>query len=441
MHTISREMIADWQASHDADTANHLRRNALAWADIKQTATDFDTVNANPLCFSHEVKTGTIQAQNKTGRCWLFSALNLLRQEAIESCGLKSDFTFSVNYLYFWDKLEKANWFLEEILKCLPEVPSGERARSLLRWPSSEGGQWYQFCNLVEKYGVVPGELMPEPYAGSDSSALNEVLSLRLRLAAAELRRLWESDAGESALANCRAQTLKDVHQILCNALGTPPERFAYEYCDASGRYHCMEEQTPQEFCRHVVGVDLRDYAALIHDPRPDRSYHRCYTLKNVGNIVGAGGPLYLNLPMEEIRPLLIRQITEGRSVWFGCDCMKMMDRYKGVMADRLYDYEKLFGMPFDMDKADMLRYSQSGPNHNMTICGVNLKEGVPDRWKVENSWSAQVGKSGFYVMADSYLEKYAYQFVIHKRYLTEQMLRELEEEPIRLEAWDPIGF
>ncbi|MGM9663017.1 MAG: aminopeptidase C [Oscillospiraceae bacterium] len=437
---ITAKELAAWEERFRRDPMNALRENALADTDIKQVAIDRQKLLENQPCFSDEVKSGTILAQSKTGRCWLFAALNTLRVKAIARHGLKPGFAFSANYLAFWDKLERANWFLEEIIRHIGEVPLGDRARALLRAPIQEGGQWFMACDLIDKYGLVPNELMPDTFAGADSGNLNQCLSFQLRMAAAELRRMHEEGRGEDALRARKEAFLQGIYQILRCALGAPPASFSYAYYDAKGDYRRLPEQTPQEFYRFMTGTDLRDYVCVANAPTATHPFHRTFTIRDSGNVVGTGGALYYNLEMPVIKELLVRQLQDGQSVWFGCDCMKMMDRQKGVMSRELYRYESLFGLPFEMDKGDMLSYFHSQPNHNMAIVGVDIVDGAPRRWKVENSWGSQVGQAGFYTMDDGFLEQYAFLFVIEKKYLTGAQLEELTQEPIVLEPWDPLG-
>ena len=430
-----------WRAAFDADPLNRMRQNCLAHTDIKQVALDQNLLVKNRPCFSCEVAGGTILAQNKTGRCWLFSALNILRAGTIRKEHLKPDFAFSVNYLNFWDKLEKANRFLQWMLEHMDQVPHGEEARALLRWPVREGGQWFMFRDLVKKYGLVPAEVMPETYAAADSGNLNQCLNLKLRAGAAELKRLWESSAPRQALLDGKERLLGEVYGILCCALGTPPTSFRYEYYDRDGVYHRLDEQTPLEYARTVLEHDLDDYVTVTNYPTRDKPFRRVYQIPGHGNMEGGGPAVYYNLEMADIKPMLVRQLQDGEAIWFGCDCIKMMDRQRGLMSRYAYDYQGLFGVSFHMEKGDMVDFLQSEPNHNMLLSGVDVLDGAPVRWKVENSWGSEVGHGGYYVMDDSYLEQYAFLFVLHKRFFTPEQLEDLEQEPILLPPWDSMGI
>ncbi|WP_158097397.1 MULTISPECIES: C1 family peptidase [unclassified Flavonifractor] len=438
---IKQRDILSWQETLAADPLRPMRQNCLAHTDLKQVAIDQSLLVENRPCFSLEVEGGSILAQNKTGRCWLFSALNILRVGTIRKQRLKPTFAFSVNYLNFWDKLEKANLFLERILEHLEQVPSGDYVRSLLRFPVQEGGQWFMFRDLVKKYGLVPAEVMPETYAAADSGNLNQCLNFKLRAGAAELKRLWEGGASQQELRAYKETILEAIYRILCCTLGTPPRSFRYEYYDRDGQYHILAEQTPMEYAKSVLDHDLDDYITVANYPTKDKPFRRVYQIPGHKNMEGGGPALYYNLEMADIKSMLIRQLQDGEGIWFGCDCMKMMDRQQGVMSRELYDYEGLFGVPFHMEKGDMLDFFQSEPNHNMTITGVDLVDGKPTRWKVENSWGSEVGHGGFYVMDDSFLEHYAFLFVLHKRCLTPEQLADLEQTPIPLPSWDPMGI
>lgn len=435
---ISFKQIREWKESYAQNPSNVFKRNLLSGSDIKQSSIDSVELASCLPVFNIEIKSAEIKAQKKTGRCWLFSALNALRPGVIKAHSLRNDFSFSVNYLYFWDKLEKANRFLEEIISHIDSLES-DRIRSLMRYPINEGGQWFMFKNLVDKYGLVPQECMPETFSSEDSGNLNQVLFFYLRGCACELKK-HAATVTEEELRNAKRSMLETVYSILVNVLGEPPEEINWEYYDAEGKYQKLSGMTPKEFAADFVGASLEDYVTIANYPTSDKPLGKTYTIPGHTNMAGLGNSLYLNLEMDEVKELLIKQLKGGEPVWFGCDCMKLMDRAKGAMSTRLYRYDELFGVAMEFSKEEILENFMSEPNHNMLISGVELAEETPRKWKVENSWGPEVGHKGFYVMEDDFLEKYSFLYVINKKYLTDEQLSALENKPIELPYWDLMG-
>lgn len=437
--SISNENLEQWKSSFKADKANQFLQNSLARHDLKEVYANKELMSANQMCFPKEPEIGDVMAQKQSGRCWIFAALNVLRSQMIRDKKMRPGFRLSVPYLYFYDKLERANFFLERILKDKGLNKDGQIDRSLFYYPVGEGGQWYMIVDLVEKYGLVPAECMPETYHSENTQQFCAVINKLVRNGAVQLLHLTEQGKPEEEIMEKKSEVMNSVYKLLCCCLGNPPSEFTYEYKDKEGEYHVVNA-TPKQFAEEFCGCRLSDYVYVTDVPGKNRPYHKTFTLENCGSVWGKKG-LYYNLSMEEIKPMLIAQLEEGETIWFGCDCMNDMDRAGGVMIDGLYDYKGLFDVKYDMTKEEMLDYCESGSNHDMVIAAV--KETSPGHyvWKVENSWGIQAGMQGRYVMDDSYLEKYAFQFVINKKYLSPEMLAELEQEPIVLPGNDPMGI
>ncbi|MDA8346588.1 MAG: C1 family peptidase [Thermaerobacter sp.] len=416
--------------------ANAVRKNGIAAVALNQ-----DRVREMQHTFSHVVKGGPITNQRQSGRCWMFAGLNTLRIPVMKHCGLE-EFELSQAYHMFWDKLEKANYFLESILDTLDEPLEGRLVAWLLEGPLNDGGQWDMFVNLVEKYGVVPKWVMPESFHSSQSRAMNALLTAKLRQDAAHLRGLHVGgERSASALRQEKERMLGEFYVALVTFLGEPPQSFDFEYRDKDEQFHRDEALTPLEFYRRFVGMDLREYVSVINAPTADKPYGRTFTVKFLGNVKGGRDVLYLNVEAEQLRKAAMAQLLDGEAVWFGCDVGKMGDRDGGILAADLYDYASVVGMPIDMSKAERLDYGESLMTHAMVFTGVNVVDGRPNRWRVENSWGTEPGNKGFFVMDDAWFDAYMYQVVVHRKYLPTELQAALGQAPIELQPWDPMGY
>lgn len=436
---ITRENLITWRNHFESSQAAKYLQNVLVRHELKDVYTNREALLENQFCFPKKTQIGDVMAQKQSGRCWLFAGLNVLRSELIRKKEMPETFRFSVPYLYFFDKLERANFFLERIRLDRGRNAQGEIERSRFYSPLGEGGQWYMMVNLIEKYGLVPEPCMPETFHSENAQQFCAVLNKIARNGAVQLIKAMDGGAGEAELLQIKETCLLSIYDVLCKCLGTPPEKVGYEYKNTKGEYQKLET-TPREFANDFCECHFEDYVYVVDVPGANRPYHRMFTLENNGNMWGKRG-LYYNLNIKEIKPMLLAQLADGETIWFGCDCMNDMDRASGVMIDGLYDYRGLFGVEYEMSREEMLDYCESGANHDMVISAV--KETAPGHyvWAVENSWGSRVGMDGRYMMDDSFLEKYAFQFVINKKYLTRTQLSELKQKPIVLRSDDPMGI
>ena len=370
----------------------------------------------------------------------MFAALNTLRYQVMKKYNLKT-FELSQAYLFFWDKLEKSNYFLESILDTLDEPANGRLVSYLPMAPVNDGGQWDMLCNLIEKYGVVPKTAYPESKASSGSREMDMTLTEKLREDACILRKLHKEGKDLDELRAHKTRMLGEIYRLLCICLGEPPKTFTFEYRDKDNNFHREEGLTPKSFFEKYVGVDLSDYVSLINAPTEDKPYGRSYTVQYLGNVKEGSAVRYLNLPIEELKKAAIAQMKDGQPVWFGCDVGKHSERDSGIMDLDIRGLEDLLDTRFTMTKAERLDYGQSLMTHAMVFQGVNLDEnGKPNRWRVENSWGKEPGKDGYYLMTDRWFDEYMYQVVVNKKYLTAEQIAAYEAEPIALEPWDPMG-
>ena len=437
---ITGEMLKGFEEKFEKDPVNRVAMNAAVKNGINASADNFRARRDTRHDFSVKVETGEITDQKSSGRCWMFAALNVMRLEVMKKLNLKTC-ELSQSYSLFWDKLEKTNYFLESIIETADEPLDGRLVHHLLTDPLCDGGQWDMFANIVEKYGVVPKDAMPESASSSATAEMNKYLTCKLREFACSLREAVKGGASEEGLASMKEEMLSTVYRMLCICLGTPPKKFTYETRDKDDKFVRVADITPQDFYKEYVGLDMDDYVSVINAPTADKPYERMYTVSYLGNIKGGRDVAYLNLPAEELKRMAIAQMKDGNAVWFGSDVGQSSSREGGLMDLDVHDVEDLFSTEFTMDKAQRLDYGESLMTHAMVLTGVNLdEEGKPNRWRVENSWGKDAGKDGYYVMTDRWFDEYTYQVVVNKKYLTDDQRKLLETEPIELKPWDPMG-
>lgn len=443
---VTRGLISDsdlsaFQADFDSQPSYRQAMNAVCAASVQKAALNRKVVTELDHSFSVHLKENPATSQKSSGRCWMFAALNTFRSKAQKALNIEPGFEFSQNYSMFWDKLEKANYFLENILATTSE-PVGSRLLDwLLQGPVQDGGQWDMFASLLSKYGAVPKTVMPETESSSSTGYLNGYLTACLRADACELRKLAAAGAKDSSLQARKQEMMSEIYRILCIHLGEPPSSFSYQWRDKDKEFHRIDSITPQEFFAQYVGVDLSKLVCLIHDPRPGHDFNKTYTVKFLGNVVGGHDTLYLNVDLDTIKDCAIRQLKNDDPVWFGCDVGKHLERNLGVMNLEVYNYDLLFGKPAQMNKAERLMYGHSLMTHAMVFTGVDLdKGGKSTKWRVENSWSAEPGDKGYFQMTDAWFDEYTYEVVVDRDLLPAPLAAALDTAPVELEPWDPMG-
>ncbi|MCW5942580.1 MAG: C1 family peptidase [Fimbriimonadaceae bacterium] len=438
---VTPEQIAAMQRAFDADPRNRQAMNAVCTTPVSKVALSRRKLTCTPMTFSVQLPENKITSQNGSGRCWLFAALNTLRGVAIKNMNLGDDFEISQNHTMFWDKFEKANYFLESVLQTLDEPTDGRLIAHLFQAPIQDGGQWHMFTNLVAKHGLVPKTVMPETESSSSTGQMNWHVTLRLREFGCRLREAHANGASLDELRGMKPAMLETVYRMLCIHLGEPPTEFEWQWRDKDKAFHRDGVLTPQEFYRRHIDVNLADMVCLIHCPQASKRFDEVYTIKFLGNVVGGEPIKYLNVSLDVIKQAAIQQLQNGEPVWFGCDVGKYLDRDLGWMDDGLFDFDLVYGSRSTLDKASRLDYGESLMTHAMVFTGVDLgDDGKPRKWRVENSWGEKGGDKGFYGMADTWFDQFLYEVVVHRHYLPEGCEALLEREPIGLEPWDPMG-
>jgi len=457
---IGPDQLTQWREAFTQNPANRLMQNAVTRAALDDVALDRDVVTGIDHTFSHVLDDWAVTSQKKSGRCWMFAGLNLLRVGAMKKMNLQS-FEFSQNYTFLWDKLERANYFLEQIMLTADQGVDDRVVAYLLDHPLDDGGQWNMFVNVVKKYGLVPKSAMPESESSSNTPRMNANLKMILREGAAALRELKASGAVREALDAKRQDVMQTVYRVLAIHLGTPPTEFDWRWNDKDKKFHTDGTMTPQEFARKYCTIDLDDYVCLVHDPRPSSPVGKAFTVAHLGNVIGAegggvavgdGGVRYVNVDIELMKDATRRSITErGEPVWMGCDVGKMMHRELGIWDAKLFDYAGVYDTQFTHDKADRLTYHSTLMTHAMMFTGVDVdtdstpdglekNSGGPRRWRVENSWGDENGVKGYYTMNDSWFDEYMFEVAVHKDLLPAGVVAAAQSEPVVLPPWDPMG-
>ncbi len=439
--SISTTFIKSNRKSNNNNPILKLSRNACTQMKITDVAMNWDGYRMIDHTYSDIIKTEMekVTNQKSSGRCWGFAGLNLLRISLAERYNIK-DFEFSQNYFMFCDKLEKSNYFLENIIETVKEPYDSRLIMHLLDNPIQDGGQWDMFVNLIEKYGVLPQSVMPESFQSSQSMMMNRLLTRKLREFAWVLRKLNKKGKKSTDLRKEKESMLKTIYSMLCVCLGNPPEIFDWQVRDKNKKFVRITGVNSIDFYKKHTSINLRDKVCLIHAPMSNKKMNELYTVSYLGNVIGGEIIKYANVNIEDIKRAAIKSIKNNEAVWFGCDVGKMFHRDLGVMDMELYDYETLFSTEFPMDKGTRLEYGDSVMTHAMLFTGVDLVKGKPTKWRVENSWGKKGGNKGYYLMTDKWFNEYNYEVVIDKKYLPNRILEIFNQEPTKLAPWDPMG-
>ena len=432
---ISEAMLQEIRSSHTLTQADKAAHNALAQTSIATLAINGENLAMIDTHFSHRVKTKGITDQHQSGRCWLFTGLNVLRAEMIEKYNLP-EMTFSHNYLFFYDQLEKCNLFLQAVIDTKHLKMDDRQVEWLFKHPLSDGGQFTGVSNLVMKYGVVPASVMPENFQTNNTSQISNLLALKLREYGLKLR----EQKDRRAPVALKTEMLKEIYGMLVRAYGVPPTEFEWTRYDREGNAVDTKTYTPQSFYKEYIGeLDLeKDFVMIMNDPT--REYHKVYEIEYDRHVYDGENWVYLNLPIEEVKALAIASIKDNTAMYFSCDVGKFLLSKKGTLDIRNFDYESLMGVEFPMNKEQRVRTFASGSSHAMTLIAVDLdEEGNAKKGMVENSWGPQAGWQGNLIMTDEWFEEYMFRVVVNRKYIPEATLKLLEQKPVMLPSWDPM--
>ncbi|PKY40315.1 putative cysteine proteinase 1, mitochondrial [Rhizophagus irregularis] len=436
--SLKEEYLNKFSDKLNSDPKNRLALNAISGDDMSKILLNRETIIDDLHVYSEQIELeGKATNQKSSGRCWLFAATNVLRLIIMKKYKL-DDFELSQPFLFFFDKLEKANYFLENMIELVNEDVDSRLIQYLIKSPVEDGGQWDMVINLLEKYGVVPKSVFPESYNSSNSARLNWLVTTKLREFAFQLRELNASGKDVNTLRNAKIMMMEEIYRIIAISLGEPPKEFDWTFRDGNGKYHSHKGLTSKSFYQDFIGYKATETYSLVNDPRNE--YLRLYTVKYLGNIQGGLPIRYVNITMDVMKRLSIDTLRSGKPVWFGSDSGKGIHVPSGIFDNRIIDYELGFNIKFELTKAKRLQYAQSAMTHAMVLTGVHLDNDKPVRWRVENSWGDSRGDKGYFVMSDDWFSDWVYQIVLEKNDTPKELVDVLDQSPIVLPAWDPMG-
>ena len=445
---ITTEMLQSFDKSVGQTPADKALINAISGSGLKTLSLNRNNIATNDHSFKYKVKVSGITDQKSSGRCWMFTSLNILRPKVMEKYNI-SKFEFSTNYLYFYDLLEKANLFYEQVILTrklemnedigpyvanMGKKESGQTVRFLFKSPIGDGGVWNSFVNLAEKYGVVPKTVMPETHHSEKSTDLNKMLRRKLREDGLRLR---EAKSDKQA-RELKSNMLKGVYRILTLTLGQPPKTFTWRYTDKDGNLSETKTYTPIEFYNEAVGLDLDEYIMLMNDP--SRPYYKLYEISYDRNVMEGRNWKYINLPAGDVKKAALASIKNNEAMYASCDVGKQLNNTEGLCATDNYQYGQLLGVSFGMDKTERIITGESGSSHGMALVAVDVdKNENTTMWQFENSWGSSAGHNGYLTFTDEWFTEYMFRVVPHKKYISEDILKILETEAIILPPWDPM--
>ena len=448
---LSESVLGEIAKGYEGTAADKAIRNALNTTPINTLALNADNIPMDTR-FSDMVKTKGRTNQLSSGRCWLFTGLNVIRAKMIDKYDM-GPVVLSQNYNFFWDQLEKANLFLQGIIDT-KDLPDDDRKVDwLFAHPIGDGGQFTGVSNLIMKYGVVPSEVFPESMNANNTSQMRAQLTLKLRedglrlrqaakaagLEGLKGRKLEKASADLAAkLQAMKVEQLKEIYRILVLCLGEPPKEFTWTRTDSKGNVVSTEKYTPKSFYEKYVGEDLEhNYIMVMNDPC--REYYKVYEIDYDRHVYDGENWVYLNLPIDEIKQMAIASIKDNTALYFSCDVNKFLLRKEGFADLNNYDYESLMGVTFGMNKQERIYTHASGSTHAMTLIAVDLKDGKPVKWMVENSWGATSGYQGNIIMTDEWFNEYMFRLVVDKKYVPASVMKYFDQKPVMLPAWDPM--
>ena len=445
---LTPELLADLRDGYEMDAGDRARHNAVTNAEINKLALNREIVAGEDGHFSHKIKTKGITNQKSSGRCWMFAGFNVMRPKVINELGLDG-FEFSNAYLQFWDKMEKSNLYLEDIIE-LRDVDRLDREWLLVNeWLVGDGGWWNYVTGLISKYGAVPSSVMPETHSSENTSTMNKVLARLLHSQAAALIKAGEAGSGERDLRTMKEKSLKEIYRFLAINLGEPPTEFEWRYKakskDGKGdetvevadkNLTLAKSYTPQSFYKEFVGVDLNEFVCLYNDPSQEMNAH--YRFHRARNIVGEDDMNFVNIEISQMKEIAVKSVLANQAMWFAVNMSEDQSREHGMMEVDLYDYETLFDVKMDLSKAERSRFGAGASNHAMVLTGVDLKEGKPTKWLVENSWGDEKGNKGRWTLYDDWFSEHVYTIIVHRKHVPKETLAIFDQAAKVLPAWYP---
>lgn len=433
---LSSELLGEIKSSLKIDSHSRAIYNAITNNDLNQLALSRDLLRQHNELFSHKIKAKGITNQKSSGRCWLFAGLNLMRPIVIEKHDLGS-FEFSQNYLAFWDKMEKANSFLERMIEFRDRDLLDREMEIFLRDPIPDGGWWEYVVALIKKYGVVPKDIMPETNSSENTGMMNRLIGRRLRADAISIREMGGNGVSIDSLRAEKRKMLGEVYRMLVLNLGEPPAEFQWRYEEKDSTVAASKTYTPQSFFNEFVAIDLDNYVSIFNDPAKELGNH--YQIKYSKNMFDGEDIDYVTVESSTLKEMAMKSVLADEPVWFACDVGKDQDGNHGIMAMDIFDYGSIYDIDFEMNKASRTLYRESTPNHAMVFVGVDIKDDKPVKWLVENSWGSERGSSGYWTLYDSWFDNHVFEVIVKKQYVSKEILNILDQPAVLIPPWDPM--
>jgi bleomycin hydrolase len=436
---ISEPMLRNIQKEQQLNGAERALMNAIAGNSIDDLTRSHANAGALDTYFSVETKKQSITDQQQSGRCWMFSGMNVLRgdfQKRTDSLTV----SFSQAYLFFWDQLEKANLMLQGIIDTGKKPIDDQRVQFFFHHPINDGGTFCGVADLADKYGLVPSEVMPETYSSDNTSRARQLISSKLREYGLQLRDMVQKDKKPAAIEKAKTLMLSQIYHILLFTIGEPPAKFTYAFKNEKGKsIGEAKEYTPLTFYKEIVGKPLNGtFIMVMNDPRHE--YYKTYEVEYDRHTYDGHNWKYVNLPMDDIEQMAIAALKDGRKLYSSYDVAKFLDRKRGYADLENFDYGSLFGTTFGMSKADRIATFDSGSTHAMTLTAVDLdSNGKATKWKVENSWGGSWGQQGCLIMTDRWFREFMFRLVVPNEYVPEKIMQAFQTAPIMVMPEDPL--
>lgn len=435
-HELNLDEIAQFEQDYQKNKKNKIAQMATVTNGVQKASFNTEKVRNLNRTFSIEIKTDNVTNQKQSGRCWLFAALNTLRHDFAKKYKAKN-FVFSQSYLFFWDRIERANIFFDNILNTADQDLDDRTVHSYLQGPDTDGGQWAMAVSLVRKYGLVPDYAYAESFTANSTASFNTALNMKLREDGLVLRDLLRQGK-KAEVEKKRQEFLSEVYRMAVIAFGEPTKKFDLEFRNDDGKYVLDQNLSPLDFWHKYFDDDLDDYVVLFN--APDHEMDKLYALPFEDNVVGGTPVHFLNTNIENLKEAAIKQLKAGETIWFGCDVGKESDRQLGILAKDLFQIDTLFDINTKLDKKERLQTGASGSTHAMTLVGVDVVDGKPRQWKVENSWGEKVGKNGYFVMSDDWFNEYLFKVVVKKQYVSDKLVKIWNGEATPVKPWDSMA-
>lgn len=445
---LTTEKLQEWNKKFYSNAKNVLAQNVCSRVDPFEVCLSRKSLEQTNHIFKYKVETEgkPITNQKNSGRCWLFAALNCIRIPFMKQYNL-DEFEFSQSYLFYWDKIERCNYFLNNIANTATrgERIDGRLVSFLLNDPTCDGGQWDMLVNLITKYGLVPKKCFPETYSCEASLRMNAILKSKLREYAKILRDLHTNKEDQDVLKKKILEMMQEIHKVVSICLAIPSDVFNWEYYDKSKNFYSIGPIKPIEFYKNYVKpcFDVENKVCLVTDPRPTNHYGQAYTVDCLGNVVDGRPVLYNNQPVELLMDLVVTSLKKGEPVWFGCEVSKRFAAKQGIEDLEVHDFKLVFDIDIQigLEKADRLMYGESAMTHAMVFTAVSVdQQEKPTKFRVENSWGEDRGEKGYLVMTRDWFKEFVFEVVIDKSHVPDEVLQVFQMEPIVLPAWDPMG-